>query len=201
MHCIKKKRSFKGFTFIELILAASLTAIIGLTIYATLGQAVKVWVRLTPSKGVEDAQIFMEKFVQDVRNARQGEGGNFFGTKDELSFFTSVDSFSENPAFRFNLGDTAYQFSEDAGTVSVSRRNYSQAYEQRDLPPTSTLSGLKNVTFSYYGFDPDEEQYSWQEEWVKKGYPIAVRIILEWVDGGKLMKLSRTATFGWELVP
>lgn len=199
MRCIRKNKKY-GFTFIELLITTVLAAVIALTLYTALSQAVKIWQRLNQRIYEEDINIFFEKFSRDLRNSFKFSAIKFAGTNDEFGFATLVNSPSKLPGLKTNVGEVIYSFNRQEGVINRRQKNLSQIYREEEGYSAAALKDVKSFKLQYYFYDPRENGYLWQEEWRGDDLPRAVRIELELDDGTQINKFIKTVSLpvsGW----
>lgn len=148
----------KSFTLLELLLATSLLAFVGLGVYRTLSSGIAVWQWFGRNRPSADVAIFLEKVALDVRNYCDFSLSDFEGAADRISFLT------RNPDYVFLSSAKAlpsgitqdvfnrveYVFVPDS--KQVKRRVYKFGFNE---PKTElvNLSGIRNFRFSFYVWD------------------------------------------------
>ena len=96
----------KGFTFIEVMLAVSIFAIVAVAINSTFGAGLFAWRSAQETQNLyQDIRLALNKMAGDLENAvlysdSEEEGHkvpNFAGLENELSFYSLAESFSAIP--------------------------------------------------------------------------------------------------------
>ena len=175
----------------------TVTVLIGavsLVIYSTLSQGIKIWLRLSSSVPDEDSGIFAEKFARDLRNSLNLGKIKFIGSKEDLSFATLVNSQSNQPGLRQNIGEVKYFFNNEKKALIRTQKNYSQIYMDEHVPEEVLLNSVKSLNFKYYTFDKLENAYVWLEDWVEEGIPRAVRIEFEFSSANQDRQFIKTVS-------
>ena len=160
----------RGVTLVELLIAVSIFAFIVASAYLLLRSFNKTY-----SRGMSQAAIRQKKrlllrvITKDISSMyRQCRGAT-----DSLDFYSLIIRGDTN-----HLSEVHYRFSNG---------NLYRAFELDSDEDLSTrgqeevlLSGLKAFDFSYL------LNGSWSGTWSQDGLPEAVKILLEWRDGGQL---------------
>src|SRR5437773_11479335 len=107
--------SKKSFTLVEMLLVTSLMAVIGLALFQSLANGLKVWNISTQHAMEDDAAIFFEKISGDVRDAMDYSLIKFDGSKNKISFPTIVRTLSDprlspQPDYISQIGKVEYEF-------------------------------------------------------------------------------------------
>src|SRR3989338_8106081 len=110
-----KKRSVTGFTFIEMIIDATIFSIIAVSIYSTIRAGVRVWHRANSIIEVnQEMRIFFDMVSSDLKNAivyynTTSEGRmNCEGTSSRISFMTLVNVSSQGIPLHQELARVIY---------------------------------------------------------------------------------------------
>lgn len=189
MHYIRKNKS--GFTLIELLLVVSMLAIVSLSIYATFNNGIKIWQKINRTLPEEDLVILFDKFTSDLNNSLNFDSIKFLGTEGKVELATLVNS----PRLQVRtVGKVIYSYDSEAETISREQRDFSHIHSNGEGPVTDTIKNVKFFKFKYYIYDLEKKQYLWQDEWLKEGLPLAVRIELEIEDGSQINKFTRTVS-------
>ena len=59
----------EGFTFVEMIVAIVITASLGIAVYTTFAQGVRLWTRTAKDRGEWKVDLWVEKMTEDLRNS------------------------------------------------------------------------------------------------------------------------------------
>jgi prepilin-type N-terminal cleavage/methylation domain-containing protein len=182
-----RKNSGSAFTLIELLVVTVMLSIVCLAIYSTFASGAKIWQRVNRLDSNEDVNIFFDRFTSDVKNSFNFTGLDFTGKIDRFQLATLVTS----PALGARtVGLAVYSYSEKS--LSRSKSDYSQLYEETQVPSRHYLKGVDSCRFSYYKYDLDTKEYSWVEEWNKEGLPLAIRMELTVGGEENPMKFVKT---------
>lgn len=200
---LKEKFQRRGFTFIELLIVTALVAVIGVTLYSTILNGVKIWERMDAEAPAEDANIFFEKIAHELRNTFKFKNIVFYGQEDEMAFaIISPPDLSKGG--RQEIGRVTYAFDRQGGVIYRKYQNYSQVFEEREGSAVQIMEGVQSVEFSYYAYDLKEKEYLWVREWQAMGkmlgleeddiLPVAVRMKIGIVSDVGPEVLTRTVS-------
>ena len=70
-------RQKRGFTLIELCLVSLIASVIGLAVYFTFSNGMRIWQRANQKVVEEDLSIFFDRFALDVRSCLKFSGLGF----------------------------------------------------------------------------------------------------------------------------
>lgn len=172
----------RGFTLIEMLSVSILLGIIGLAVFTTLNNGLKIWQVLTRESPEEDFLLLSEKFSRDLKNGFRYTGMKFKGTPDRVSF----PSFITLPGTKDNacIGQITYFFDTLTQSVKRSQATYSEVYQHKRTPEQTLVKNVKNLTFLYYVYDEDTKSYQWKDTWdEEKKLPVSVKITVGYLDG------------------
>lgn len=198
---MKIKSQETGFTLIELLIVTALAAVIGVTLYSTILNGVKIWERMDRDAPMEDANIFFEKIAHELRNSFQFKSIAFRGNEREMAFPIILQS-DHAKGGRQEIGRVRYVFDHKKGVIARGYQNYNQVVEEKEAPARELMEGVPSVEFSYYVYDFKERQYLWVAEWQaeertlgleeEEYLPVAVRIKIGILSDAGLEVLTRT---------
>lgn len=178
-------RNKSGLTFVEVILATALTAMVGVTIYQSLSMGIGVWQRSQQLNLEEDVVIFFDKLSYDLYNSFLFSQIKFEGNEFKIAFPTIVYTPADR---RLNLGEDVYveqigkvEYYYDLGADKVYRRqaNYSQALRERYADPQELVAGVDNLRFRFY-FLTERDELSSSE--ILDVLPTGVEVTVEFSD-------------------
>ena len=142
---IKFRRT--GFTFIELLIVTTLVAVIGITLYSTILNGVKIWERIDTGVSVEDANIFFEKIAHELRNTFNFQNIAFYGKTDEVAF-PIVSKLDHSREGRQEIGRVTYAFDRKRGVIDRRYQNYSQVSEEEEGQAVEVMKRVQSMEFS-----------------------------------------------------
>ncbi len=179
-----------AFTLIELLIAASIAAIVGLALLFTFATGLKAYSKVKDYNSLQaDALISFEKIEGDLRNTVHFTGIDFIGDKRKMSFAGFINQNSR-------LGGISYFFDAKAGGVLIrTEQPYSYALlgNKPDGIEYKVLASVKDVNFSYCHLNPDTHKYDWNDSWgSSNGIPKAMKIKVIFREGDKNFELEKT---------
>jgi prepilin-type N-terminal cleavage/methylation domain-containing protein len=170
----------KGFTFVEMIVAIMIVAMLGVAVYTTFSQGVRLWTRTAKDRGEWKLDLWVEKITGDIRNSFWDAKVPFKGAPTEFSFATLArdPGDARREVFPVSL---RYFFNPKRKVVEAQRTAFENVLVPRSASKNSALSLEKVVAFEveYYGYDPKSKVYSWRSHWNKDCFPEAVKITIE----------------------
>ncbi len=169
-------RRYKGFTLVELILVSAILSVIGIAVYTALSNGIRLWKRINQEAPQEDISIFFVKISYDLRSLVKHSAASFSGGPDSISFPTFVVSETEEGIMKRDLGMVSYYFGKEENVVSREQSNYSQIYLSKPGPARRLLKGVDSLTFRYYCYDPENEEYIWLDAWNADEAPPGVNV-------------------------
>ena len=172
----------KGFTLIEVLFVSILLGIIGIAVFTTLNNGLKIWQVLTRESPEEDFSLFSEKFSRDLKNGFRYTGMKFEGTPNMVSFPTIVTL----PGTKNNtgIGQVTYFFDALTQSIKKSQANYSEVYQHKKPPEQILVKSIKDLTFCYYVYDEDTKSYKWKAKWQEeKNLPVSIKITTIYLNG------------------
>ncbi|MCK5081543.1 MAG: prepilin-type N-terminal cleavage/methylation domain-containing protein [Candidatus Omnitrophica bacterium] len=192
-----------GFTLIELMVSTSILGFIGLAILTTFGSGFHVYERVQSYGGLQaEALLSVEEMSRDLNNMFAFSGIAFEGDAQKIAFpavIETVETIEEEERAVSSVGQIAYYLTGDDDQKILMRDewNYSQVSvgDKSKDDQSGFFSYVKDLQFSYYFFDKENEEYIWKDSWFEeedKGLPAAVKINLTYEDRGQDIALLRT---------
>ncbi len=197
-----KKNNSRGFTLIELMVAASILGLIGMAILTAFGSGFHVYERVQSYGGVQaDVLLVLEEMERDLRNTFPSSAIKFEGDAQSISFpviIEKIETVEGEDVEVPSIGQASYYLEKDDDTQVLLRqqKSYGEAVSgvvQKEDRETA-LAFVSELTFSYYLFNAEDEEYTWEDIWPEEdeGFPSGVKIDLVFQDGQREVPLSRT---------
>lgn len=193
-----------GFTFIELLIAISIFAVVAIALYSTLFAGISVWKRSSEGGDVyQDVRLTFNDITKDLRNivymyTKDEESiFSFFGMIDEIVFVTLEGSFFEEDISRKELVKVAYRFDEDADELIRIKADKSLGFDVEKAEKEILLNGVEEFKLEYcYDSGDDDDPYLWKEEWEDEDLriPRGVRVTFHIETENKKEPLEFTKT-------
>ena len=187
-------RSNRGFTLIEVMLAASIIAIVALALYATFASGIRVMSLVTRPVAEEDVDIFFEKLSRELQNSFHYAKIPFQGQNDRFSFATTIQT-DKKLGGDHGIGRVSYAYDSAHNAILRTQENVSQIYQELSGPSNKVFFPLSSLQVQYFKYDPAEKTYEWKEEWEEtedKAIPLAVKVVLHVQGEEKEQGIART---------
>lgn len=191
MRCISRKKFKKGFTLIELCLVSLIASVIGLAVYFTFSNGMRIWQKANQKAAEEELEIFFDRFALDLRNCLKFSGLEFSGAPERLDLVSRVVSlYLKNKT----IGRVAYFYEPKKRALFREEKDLSQIFEGKQGVVKEVLENLNSLKFGYYFYDKEKKEYVWLEEAILEGLPLAVRIEFEFSTQSSSGRFVRTVS-------
>lgn len=147
-----------GFTLIEILMVTSLMAVLGLAIYRSVINGLKIWERNSLDSNAEDVAIFLDKIAYDLRNTLRHSSVPMFGNATAVSFSTMVRTLEDERkratisviTYIDQIGRVEYYYDEVRGSLMRRQANYSQALDRTFGEGRELVKSIRGLQFSYF---------------------------------------------------
>ncbi|MCM8791984.1 MAG: type II secretion system protein GspJ [Candidatus Omnitrophica bacterium] len=171
----------KGFSIIEAILVSAIIPVVGLAIYSTFNSGIKIYQRINRNLALEEINLFLNDFYQDLRNTFDFNDWSFKGESERLELVSLV----YDPAFKTKIpGKIIYLYQADRKRLLRQQFSYPQIYSDADEKETKILENIYNLKFHYY-YLKEKDICVWQDTDLYGKMPKAVKIEFEWLDNSQ----------------
>lgn len=197
----KSRRSLSGdrlgFTMIELMISASLIAVLSLAIFSTFARGLDVWKRVKTLDRVEDhVHVALEKFSRELRTTFNFKPVKFTGEKNRIVFPTYVRLKGSADPNLEHVGKVTYLFNPEKRAIFRRQEGYSDLFHSERVPVEKFIAPVEEAVFAYYAFNPGEEKYEWREKWKEPLRPEGVRLTITVLGpDGKQKHIVKTVFF------
>lgn len=146
----------KAFTLIEILLVASLFAMLGLAAFTCLSNGLKLWQRAGGLASEEDVAMLLDRFCSDTKNSFSFSQISFEGEEMRMAFptlvWTSVDrrGTHADDEYETQIGAVEYSFDMDKKAIIRRQANYSQALREEWGEPVVAVAGVESMRFHYF---------------------------------------------------
>ena len=178
------KSAKKGFTLIELVIATTIAALVGMGIYKTFSNGITVWRWIERNKPATDSMIFFEKLAFDLRNLCSFDGVFLEGSEHSIAFFIGNDhylSMAEEALLdsKDDIGPplSKVRYEYDPVRQELSRHSYAIGQE-KPIEDMVVLSEVSKMRFFFYDFNSGEGVFS-ESQAPGAAVPYAVGIELQ----------------------
>lgn len=171
-----------GFTLLEMLVALSLMAVIGVYLSSAIGTGRRAWElrdRIEDASSVAAVREFMRRQVEQAWPAYERTDASkqrlvFSGRPDRIEFVSPIsDGTNWGGLYRFVISkDTGTAAVRIAGDLFRSSSIQSAAAFDRDI-----LDSVRNLEFSYFGSPSPNVKPDWHDNWSSNsGLPQLVRV-------------------------
>lgn len=182
----------RGFTLMEMILAAALFVIVSVSSFSIFSMGLKIWKRARDiSKTERRAVLALEKMGQDLRGmvriVPKPEGQFTMNEKVSFEYKGSAKEVQipsayvpgEHPVMG-GYGRTTYQWDSAKKGLCRSQETAADLYEEKKQDCRVLAVGVERFQLRYWLPSGLEDSYSWYDSWdPKEALPLAVEIQLE----------------------
>lgn len=188
---------FIGFSLIELLVCVSILAIMAVGILSTFTSGLNVYKRIRGYASAQrDILLVFEKIERDIKNIVDFSGINFSGQEKSIAFPGLIRSVDAQGPMGLSLGRISYYFEPIKGDLVKEEISY-PCLVSGIVPEGAAykiLSSIQDITFTYYYFNPDTQNYNWKSSFSPSIgiVPKGVRIEITFKDEDKLVTLART---------
>jgi hypothetical protein len=187
-----------GLTFIEMLLATVMVAVISVALYGMLSSGITVWSELNNETSQIDISLFFERLEIELKNCIYFKDMEFVGGKEGFSFPAVVTIINRDNGLQRGLGKIEYSYSPGEGVLMRNGIEFQQAGSMQKRPARILMSNIMGMDFSYYFFSNEKKQFFFSDIWPpetseKVGkYPQALRLTLAVDMGKKIQKFTKT---------
>ena len=167
----------RGFTLVEILVTASLMAVVGAATVAALSGGIRVWERAVQFGVSRQASVMVcGRFRQDLQNLRQFAPIPFTGTYEEVAFATVGQDVADRTRPP-ELGTLSYVLDERAHSLCRAFVPYRQLRRVRLKERCQDiLDGLTRLRFAYFGVSEEGGDAGWTDRWESVEPPLAVKV-------------------------
>ncbi len=170
----------KAFTLIEALLVVSLISLIGLALFHTFSDGMKVWDKSKRLSLEEDIAIFWDKIGYDLQNSFAYSQLPFHGEETRLHFATRVNLLSnDNNQSIQQIGQVEYVFDPARQAVYRRQANYGQALKNNFSTERLLVRQVHSLRFLYYYKEGTDFVF---RNKIENTIPRAVSVELEYTD-------------------
>ncbi len=172
----------RGFTFIEVIIASTIFAVISIAVYGVFNSGMNIW-RRAENFNLEGRKriLKLEKINKELRCAFVFKKNEVLlnGNKTSLQVPVIIDSEINEVTYRFDPEQKALLRSANRLQEIIAAKQENDTLLPRETP---YINEVENLAYSYYYFDLQKAEYVWREDWRQEALPLAVRINIIFED-------------------
>jgi len=195
-------RNDGGFTFIELIIAVTIFAIIAVSIYSTFNAGIRIWLKTSPMIEANQAlRVFFGTISLDLKNAvayhsaaqvltkpgfgQDYEGNiNFEGKPDRFSFITIISVSDPDTGSSEEPARVTYIYDKGKKVIKRLVATKREGLDEARAKSFEMLSGVEEKDFGFeYCYKSmtsnTDYEYEWKDSWGEKNVlkiPRGVRV-------------------------
>ena len=179
-----KARAAAGLTFIELLVAVTIFAILGAGVVAMFASGVRTWQQVHRiADANQRSRVALQQLSEDWRYAVWVANTEPVLTDKELWFVTRAADPALTTRHRQRLVWVRYVVEEEGDSRGVLRREQAPylpgVKEPEPTETTTVLRGVKDVAIAYAYLSAEAEPtVEWQETWDAKALPRGVRVAI-----------------------
>ena len=170
----KNKSSNRGFTFIEVLIAIAVYAVIALSLFTAFHAGVRLW-KNSDEQMQENQRLrfLLTNFSADLRNALNCSTDppapryQFVGESQKIAFMTLRDE-SFGFVTRRALAKVVYEIDPDKHALLRRVATRQEGFDEQFAKPIQILEGVEPLYFSYAYQSETEGVFSWQPVWKNK---------------------------------
>ena len=174
----------QAFTLVEAVLIVSILSVIGLALFHSFSDGIKIWERSRQFFAEEDVAIFFDKIEHDLKNCFFYSQIPFEGKEERLRFATRVKAFQPGEG----MGSVEYYFDPFKQNIYRREANYGQALKNYFSKERLLASHLQSVRFFYYSAESHESNF---QDQLNDVIPRAILIEVEFLDRRGLRVLKK----------
>lgn len=183
----------KGFTLVEILIAAALVPFIAMALYSNFSAGSRLWGTLRKNMPAEQADIFFYKAAGDLESAFKTALSAFEGGDSKVSFasFSGLDPDFGGPD---GIARVSYFLDRRKNLILRETQNASEIFRSKPGLEQAVFMEAGSFHIEYFGEDPLTHRFAWTDEWRREdgSLPAAVRFAVESNASGKKVLWTRT---------
>jgi prepilin-type N-terminal cleavage/methylation domain-containing protein len=201
-------RMKKGFTLIEVLITASIMALVAVAILSVFAAGLKVYERVRKYSDIRTDILFsLEKMEKDLRSLPNIPQIDFKAQPGLITFPAVVHANPDNQN-EISLGSISYYVDDSSHYLVKDEKDYSAATaEEPGEGIVTNLVYVNSLKFTYYFYDEKAKAFYWAESWKEDKEenktkrkpvvhtPLGVKIEVSYDDNGESNTLTRTIYF------
>ena len=191
---MRRRAKPSGFSFVEILVAVAIISFLGLAIYNTFSQGLRIWHRVRVQNPEMDIELFMERLTADLRNAVKFTSDPFKGRREGMEFYTM--DFSEirkgSDPYREPV-EVKYVYDSKTKSIGKGEKGYREMLNQPDAPISfrPLVESILNFNVEYYFHDVQRDRFIWQNHWEEGYLPEGIKVSMDYGNKAKPRRMVR----------
>lgn len=186
------RTSTSAVTLVELLIAVSLAALVGIAVLSAFSVGFKTYERAQMMNGPQtDIFIAFEKLEQDIKNAFKWEGIGFKAGSGMISFPGMVRQSNEESADQWVIGKISYIYDSASRALYREELTYPQTLSYVKAN-SEKLASVEFVSFDFYYQDPVTGRFGWRSSWDKDEMPAGIKIKITFKGVDENIEMAKT---------
>jgi len=145
----------RAFTMIEMVLVITLMSAMGLALYRSLADGIKIWRQSREATTEEDVALFLDHISQDLRNAVIYGPIDFEKGAARFAFPAVIRVRQDHlrsagrTIYTQQIGKVEYYFDKRDKAIFRRQANYSQALDNKYQAPRQMTGSIQSARFDY----------------------------------------------------
>lgn len=186
------KKNKTGFTFIELMLAVSIFAIVAVVIYSTFNTGISAWKKAEVAQNLyQDIRLTLDKMAEDLENAvkysEKENFSNFEANQNSISFYSLEEVFTGLPKVPAHPELRKISYSLSGSMLQRLDETIPELLQEKPVAQPEEMSAkISELNFSYYYIDKTTSpaSYKWDNVWdwpldIPRGVKIGLKVVGE----------------------
>lgn len=156
----------RGFTLIELIIAALIMAVVVISIYSIFSVGIKAWRKGSDGQGFQKTRIGLLKFQKELKSSFFFSNAPFKGSASEMVFPLLVSEGGEDKVYIIN-----YYAAEDKDTGSKNLMKRKMLFDGGGIKEENfdeLVFSADSISFQYaYRLNSGSKGFEWRDTWVE----------------------------------
>ena len=195
---LDKRDGHYAFTLIELLISATLMALVSVAVYSVFSNGMMAWHRGNRDRiYLWNIRQINQKLTEELRNVFKFSNIAFEGTKDSIRFPALIPVVLAEGKKSYNeVGRIAYFYDKKKAILYKEEKTYQEVFSKDKIDRRKiVIRHVKKLEFSYCYFDNATGKYKWKDDWKieeQSSIPQAVKIKLIFENEGKLQEYDST---------
>jgi prepilin-type N-terminal cleavage/methylation domain-containing protein len=161
----------RGFTLVEVIITATIVAVVAAAIASLFSSGVNLWNRAKQASVYQDSVVLdLEGVCRQLRQVVSSRRVAFRGTGSAVTFMVAGDD---------GLSECRYEFDPLRKALLHKERTLAQVIDDKQsmLEMRPVIQEVSTLVFSYGSIDAKSREWKWESSWAsEKSIPLALRI-------------------------